>query len=280
MTPCALLRETVSRFRDAGIPDPEIDSSLLLSFLCGKPPLSLRLDTDTCLDENILQEFIALADRRLCREPLQYITGEAPFFGRTYFVDSRVLIPRPETELLCSLALDMPLPDHASVLDLCCGSGCIGITLASERPQWHITLSDISEDALSVAEINRSRFGVAVSLHRGDLAEGLPDHAFDLIVSNPPYIPSGECQFLQDEVLREPPEALDGGRDGLVFYRRIASEALRVCRPRGLLLLEAGFGEAEKICRILSEKGYTGTEIHKDMNGIERMIAACVPDGG
>ncbi len=280
MTPCALLRETASLFRTAGIPDPENDSALLLSFLCGRPSLSLRLDTDTQLDEAVLREFNILAARRLAREPLQYITGEAPFYKRTFFVDSRVLIPRPETELLCSWALELIPENTASILDLCCGSGCIGLTLAAERPSWEITLSDISENALSVARINCSRMGIAAAFHQGDLGNGLPDHSFDLVISNPPYIPSLECMHLQEEVLHEPTEALDGGQDGLDFYRRIASEATRFVRPHGILMMELGYAEAEAVRVILADAGYIGIRIRRDLNGIKRMIAAVAPDGG
>ena len=280
MTPCALLRETASLFRNAGIPDPENDSAVLLSFLCGKPPLILRLDTDTQLDETLLRQYSVLTERRLAREPLQYITGEAPFYKRLFFVDRRVLIPRPETELLCSWALEL-LPDHpASVLDLCCGSGCIGLTLAEERPCWNITLSDISEGALEVAGINCSRMKLSAVFHRGDLTAGLQDHFYDLVVSNPPYIPSGECRKLQPEVLLEPGDALDGGQDGLDFYRRIAAEVPRIARPRGHLLMEIGFGESDSVRRILLCAGYSDIQIRHDLNGIERMIAAVVPDGG
>ena len=135
MNPRSLLLDTAARFRAAGIPDPETDSALLLSFLTGQAPLSLRLDSDTELSAEILESFSEMAERRLAREPLQYITGEAPFFGRVFQVDSRVLIPRPETEELCAWALEtLPVSDSCRVLDLCCGSGCIGLTLAAERP--------------------------------------------------------------------------------------------------------------------------------------------------
>lgn len=280
MTPCALIRETALLFRNAGIPDPENDSALLLSFLCGKSSLSLRLDTDMRLDESLLREYKILAERRLTREPLQYITCKAPFYKRTFFVDSRVLIPRPETELLCLWALELFPHNPVSVLDLCCGSGCIGLTLGAERPSWKITLSDISQSALEVARINCSALSLSAAFHHGDLTEGLPDHSFDLIISNPPYIPSSECIQLQKEVLYEPHEALDGGTDGMEFYRRIASEALRVARTHGILMMELGFGEAVTVRRILSESGYNDIRVRQDLNGIDRMITAVIPDGG
>ena len=274
MTPCSLLRETAKRFRDAGIPDPETDSALILSFLCGVPPLSLRLDTDTDLSDGILSAYAGMADRRLAREPLQYITGEAPFLGRMFTVDRRVLIPRPETEELCVWALEILPASDADVLDLCCGSGCIGLSLAAERPSLRVTLSDCSPDALDVAALNAHRLDVSAAIHCGDLTEGLPPASFDCVISNPPYIPSAECACLQPEVMSEPVLALDGGPDGLSFYRRIASEASRVLRKGGTLLLELGYGEAKPVSGLLLSAGYTDISVRKDFGGIPRMLYA------
>ena len=278
MNPRSLLLDTAARFRAAGIPDPETDSALLLSFLTGQAPLSLRLDSDTELSAEILESFSEMAERRLAREPLQYITGEAPFFGRVFQVDSRVLIPRPETEELCAWALEtLPVSDSCRVLDLCCGSGCIGLTLAAERPSLQVTLSDSSRDALDVAAANAARYSLQVSLRCGDLAEGLPPASFDCVVSNPPYIPSAECGVLQPEVLREPSLALDGGADGMDFYRRISDECLRILRPDGILLLELGYGESDAVSSLLAAAGFTGITVRKDFSGIARMMLAVSP---
>ena len=278
MNPRSLLLDTAARFRAAGIPDPETDSALLLTFLTGQAPLSLRLDSDTELSAEILESFSEMAERRLAREPLQYITGEAPFFGRVFQVDSRVLIPRPETEELCAWALEtLPVSDSCRVLDLCCGSGCIGLTLAAERPSLQVTLSDCSRDALDVAAANAARYSLQVSLRCGDLAEGLPPASFDCVVSNPPYIPSAECGVLQPEVLREPSLALDGGADGMDFYRRISDECLRILRPDGILLLELGYGESDAVSSLLAAAGFTGITVRKDFSGIARMMLAVSP---
>ena len=280
MTPRSLLRMTAERFRKAGIPDPETDSALLLAFLTGRAPLSLRLDTDTELPPDLLDAFASMADRRLDREPLQYITGETHFFGRTFFTDRRVLIPRPETEQLCAWALEtLPLSGSCAVLDLCCGSGCIGLTLAAERTSFRITLADLSFSALEVAEINAARLGLRASFHQGNLTDGLPGASFDCVISNPPYIPSADCSSLQPEVLREPLSALDGGEDGLVFYRRIAAEVPRILRPGGLLMLELGYGEAAEVSALLGSSGFSELEIRKDFSGISRMIRAVYSKG-
>ena len=145
MTCRELIRRTAEQFSAVGVPDPVNDAALLLSHLTGLSPLSLRLDEDTLLDYRVADAYQVLVEQRLSRIPLQYILGEAPFYGRIFHVDSRVLIPRPETELLCDWALEVlgthPLP---RVLDLCCGSGCIGITLKAEKPDAFVTCSDLS----------------------------------------------------------------------------------------------------------------------------------------
>ena len=275
MTPAVLLRSAAERFRRAGIPDPETDSSLLLSHICGLHPLSLRLDTETELDTETLDTYAELAERRVKREPLQYITGEAPFFGRIFHVDNRVLIPRPETELLCEWLLQLiPASSDVYLLDLCCGSGCIGLTILLERPFLHVTLSDISSDALSVAQLNAKHFGISAEFQCCDLTADFSDHSFDYIITNPPYIPSSDCPNLQKEVLCEPLSALDGGKDGLDFYRRIAEDAPRILKPGGRLLMELGFNESSEVSELLDAYGYTDIVVRKDLNGLDRMIMA------
>lgn len=281
MTPRHLLLETARRFRKAGIPDPETDAALLLSSLCGVPPLVLRLDTETQLDAETLSRFESLADRRLQRIPLQYLLGETFFCGRRFKTDERALIPRPETELLCARACEwLSERTESSVLDVCCGSGCIGLTLKAEFPSCAVTLSDISAEALSLASENAELLSLDVTLRLGDLLEEFPDYSFDLIVCNPPYIPSGECPGLQEEVHSEPLSALDGGADGLFFYRRLAETAPRVLTAGGALMMELGAGESPAVRAIMKEFGYRDVEVRKDFSGIERIILGFTPEGG
>ena len=273
MTPRQLILETAALFREKGIPDPAHDSALLLSSVLGRPALDLRLDEDTSLSREELAAFSALADHRLRREPLQYILEEAFFFGRPFRVDPRVLIPRPETELLCEWALESAAPEASlRVLDLCCGSGCIGITLRLERPLARVTLADLSPDALAVARQNAAALDADVRFACGDLFEPLTGQSFDLILSNPPYIPAAECASLQDEVLREPRIALDGGEDGLLFYRRIIAGAPAFLSPGGWLYLELGLGEDQAVRQLMEEHSFTEIGIRKDYSGIARMI--------
>ena len=273
-----LIRSASERFRLGGIPDPENDAALLLAHLTGRPALELRLDTDTLPDRKTVASFRDLAEKRLNRVPLQYLLGEAPFYRRLFKVDSRVLIPRPETELLCEWALDV-LKDKPSphVLDLCCGSGCIGLTIKSERPDASVTLSDVSPDALNVTAVNAVRLSLDVSVRQSDLLDQLSGASFDLVVSNPPYIPSSECARLQPEVLFEPLLALDGGRDGCCLCRRIIRTAGTVLVPGGILMMECGIGESASLADELSALGYLNIEIREDYAGIPRMILAVMP---
>lgn len=275
MNPRELLLVTAKRFREAGVPDPETDGALLLSSLCGKPPLELRLDTETVLPGQVLADFDRLVSFRLRRMPLQYLLRETSFCGRSFHVDQRVLIPRPETELLCAWALEiLEGRRNPRILDVCCGSGCIGLTLKAELPDAFIVLTDISSEALEVCRENASRLGVSAIFHCGDLLEDLPFPPFDLIVSNPPYIPCGECATLQPEVRMEPLLALDGGPDGLNYYRRLISQAPAFLSAGGTILVEMGENEAAAIDSLLRNNGFSSIHIRQDLSGTERMISA------
>ena len=273
MTPRSLLRRAAEAFREYGVPDPETDASWILAALCSRSPLALRLDDTTELDDRILDQFHELSGRRIRREPLQYILGETPFCGFSFRTDPRALIPRPETELLCEWAAELLTgKPGASVLDLCCGSGCIGISLKLLRPDLSVTLSDISEDALSLARENAGRLNASVRFALGDMFSPFSDLRFDLIVSNPPYIPSAQYDGLQRELMWEPKEALLGGNDGLDFYRVLARKAPEYLSPGGMLLMELGDREADPVRRLMEESGFSGMEVRRDLHGLERMI--------
>ncbi|MBR5961953.1 MAG: peptide chain release factor N(5)-glutamine methyltransferase [Clostridia bacterium] len=278
MTCRELIRRTAEQFCAAGVPDPVNDAALLLSKLTGQSPLSLRLDEDTVLDYRIADAYQSLVEQRISRVPLQYILGEAPFYRRLFRVDPRVLIPRPETELLCDWALEI-LKDHPlpRVLDLCCGSGCIGITLKAEKPDAFVTCSDLSTDALELAAENAELLGVDVAFCQSDLLDGFATSGFDLIISNPPYIPSAVCDTLQEEVLQEPRLALDGGLDGLSVYRRIIPDAFRSLVSGGILMMELGEGEDAEVEKLLLAGSFVSVEVREDMSGIRRMILARKP---
>ena len=168
MNPRALLKATASAFRNAGIPDPEVDAALLLSHVTGQPPLSLRLDMTTVLSDDVLTRFDALVSRRLTRQPLQYLLNTQPFLGRDFYVDERVLIPRPETELLAERAIAaLREHPHPVALDLCCGNGALAVSMALEVPGAQVHAADLSPDALAVTAKNAELLGASVTLHQG-----------------------------------------------------------------------------------------------------------------
>lgn len=277
MNPRTLIRQTAARFLSAGVPDPQNDAALLLAHVTGRDALSLRLDMDTDLSADTLAAYAALCLRREAREPLQYITGEQSFLGRSFHVDARVLIPRPETELLAEraiTALNACPADNPAALDLCCGSGCLCVSLALSCPAADVHGADLSPDALAVSRMNADALSAVVTLHQGDLFAAVDGLRFDVIVSNPPYIPRAECQKLQTEVMQEPGMALDGGKDGLDFYRRIANEAPAHLTPGGVVLMEVGYDQGEAVAKLMTDAGFTGCVIHPDYNDIPRMVEA------
>ena len=184
-----------------------------------------------------------------------------------------MLIPRPETELLAERAIAaLREHPHPIALDLCCGSGALAVSMSLEVPGAQVHAADLSPDALAVTAKNVELLGASVTLHQGDLFAAVPEIAFDVIVSNPPYIPSADCLTLQEEVHREPMMALDGGADGLDFYRQIARSAPHFLRPGGVLLLEVGFDQAEAVMALLAD--FADVQAHEDYQHIPRMIEA------
>ena len=207
-----------------------------------------------------------LIERRIGGEPLQYVLGEWEFFGLPFYVDRTVLIPRPDTERLVEAALPLITKDRNAVLDLCCGSGCIGVALAV-RGGAEVTAADVSADALSMTERNAQRNGVAVKTVQSDLFDAV-EGTFDLIVSNPPYLTAEEMDRRGESLRFEPALALSGGEDGLDFYRRIAADYKRYLRPGGTLLLEIGMTQKEGVSAL-----FENCRCLYDYGGRPRMIA-------
>ncbi|MBE5777709.1 MAG: peptide chain release factor N(5)-glutamine methyltransferase [Clostridiales bacterium] len=262
-----------------GIPDPETDSLLLVSHIAGLDMLMTRLEKNRPLTTEQEQRLSSLLLSRTQRKPLQYLLGEQWFYGRRFIVDKRVLIPRQETESLCSLAISF-LTDRKNgiALDLCTGSGAIAVTLAAECPHIQVYASDLSPDALDVARMNATANQVTVSFCEGDLFEAVSEGLrFDVIISNPPYIPSADCKNLQQEVLKEPVMALDGGGDGLDFYRRIVTEAPHYLKPGGALMMEIGYDQGEKVSSMCVNAGYVDVLVHRDLYGQQRMVTGKRP---
>ena len=271
------LRAGAARLSAAGVTEASNDAALLLSFVTGEAPLSLRADSGRELAAEDAVAYEALLIRRAAREPLQYITGEAPFMGLMLKAAPRVLIPRFDTETLCEQAL-LRLCGREHVLDLCTGSGALAVAIADRFPDATVFAGDISSDAVALALENASRCGVNVTVRQGDLFAPFAGERFDMIVSNPPYIPSGDLLGLMEEVHSEPVLALDGGRDGLDFYRRIIDEAPHYLTAKGWLLLEFGDGQASAVAALLSEN-FEEIAVYSDLNGLERAAAGRLKRG-
>lgn len=270
MTRRQALGRAVSRLQRADASDAALDAQWLLAHVCGAERLALLLALDEPLSAQEWTCFDALLAQREAGEPLQYVLGEASFLGRAFRVDPRVLIPRADTETLAE-AMCACLTPGLRVLDMGAGSGALAISAALACPQARVTGADISEDALAVARENGERLGARVEWVRSDLFSALEGRCFDMIVSNPPYIPTGELEGLQREVRREPVLALDGGEDGLACYRAIVRGLPgRLC-PGGSLLLEVGDGQAARV-RALLEKLFDSTAVLADLSGLDRVV--------
>lgn len=211
------------------------------------------------------QQLDAWVQRRLQGEPLQYVLGEWEFMGLPMKVRPGVLIPRPETELMCELALSL-LPPGSRLLDLCCGSGCIGIALA-KLGGMQLSFSDISRDALAVTRENAGLHGIQASFYEGDLFSPLKGQRFDAILCNPPYLTGEEMDARQIELYYEPDSALYGGADGLNFYRRLSREADSYLKHEGLLLMEIGCSQGQAVQAL-----FPGSRVYKDLSGQDRTV--------
>ena len=207
---------------------------------------------------------------------MQYILQRADFMGLKFYVDKRVLIPRQDTETLVENAIvELQGRQEPKVLDLCCGSGCIGLSIATLAPRAQVTLSDISSDALDVAKKNAKALDAEVVFRHGDLFKAVGKEKFDLIASNPPYIPAADMAVLQKEVRFEPELALYGGEDGMDIYRRIAAETPAHLNEGGALLMEVSEGEARDVLHLVQEHmDCADCGIIRDLNGIERIVWA------
>ncbi|MHB1315823.1 MAG: peptide chain release factor N(5)-glutamine methyltransferase [Christensenellales bacterium] len=225
---------------------------------------------DGIISSSQADELQTILQRRLRREPLQYILGHVPFLGCSIQVCPGVLIPRPETELLAQSVSALAL--GKDVLDLCCGSGCIGIALAKHGAA-SVTAADNSLPALQVAKTNALQNGVSIRFVHSDMFAGLSGKKYHVIVSNPPYIPRKELPLLQHEVIGyEPVSALDGGEDGLDFYRILAKHVHAYLQPSGVVCLELGYGQHGAVAGLF-KNGYH-VELKKDLRGIHRFLFA------
>lgn len=265
-----------------GVEDARLNMEHLLAHVLRCRRLDLYLRFDTTLSEEQLQPLRGLTKRRGEGEPLQHLLGTVPFHGHDFVSDHRALVPRPETEHLVSMIVEKQFRDAApkSVLDVGCGSGCIGLSLAKAWPEAKVTLVDISEDALELARLNGGRLGVTgqdLRFLRSDLFEKLNGARFDLIVANLPYIPSSDISSLSREVKRDPHVALDGGPTGLDIIFRLLADSPAHLNQDGRLALELHHDQAARVSERLQSLGFADIQAASDLGRIERFVFARHP---
>ncbi len=270
MTYAQALKEGTAFLKGSGILEAETDAWLLLSFVCGIDRTAYYLKMREEMPDSQRLSYEASLKERARRVPLQHITGEQEFMGLRFLVSRDVLIPRQDTEILVEEAIKRIAPGM-DVLDLCTGSGCIAISLKKSVPGISIKASDKSGRALRMAQKNAKLNQADVAFVESDLFRAITG-TFDMIVSNPPYIPTGEILRLMPEVRdHEPALALDGSEDGLSFYRNMIRDARGYLRKGGFLLLEIGSEQGKDVSALLCGHGYRETAIIKDLAGLDRV---------
>lgn len=259
------------RLTEAQVPDADLDAWYLLEWCTGVNRSHYLAWPEEAISPEQEEQYRQTLNQRERRIPLQQITGEQEFMGLSFYVNEHVLIPRQDTEVLVEETAKF-LKDGMSFLDLCTGSGCILLSLLHLRAGAEGTGADLSPEALKVAAQNRERLGVKAELIESDLFDKI-EGAFDVIVSNPPYIKREEIETLMDEVrLHEPYMALDGHEDGLYFYRKIAEEAPKHLRAGGGLFLEIGWDQGGSVSELLREQGFSDVKVVKDLAGLDRVV--------
>lgn len=260
-----------------GIEDARRNMQIMVAHRLACTRMELYTQFDRPLGESELAPLREMLKRRGEGVPLQHVLGVVSFHHRDFKSDARALIPRPETEELAEWILSMPMGDDLKVLDMGCGSGVLGLTLAAERPSWQVTLADVSEDALELAKENAAALGIGnARLLRSDLFSVI-DGEFDGIVANLPYVPESERASLSREVMHDPALALFGGVDGLDVIRRFIPEAFRRLKPGAWLVLEIGHDQASQVEEILRSSGFADIEVKTDLSGVARFPFARRP---
>jgi release factor glutamine methyltransferase len=259
-----------------GIEDARRNMQMLVAGQLGCTRMDLYLQFDRPLQESDLAPLREALKKRGEGVPLQHLLGKVWFHNREFKSDARALIPRPETEELAEWILSWKLPETQRVLDMGCGSGVLGLTLAAERPDWRLSLADVSPDALALAGENASMLDLSVGFIKSDLFSAV-DGPFDGIAANLPYVPQSERATMSREVLHDPALALFGGADGLDLIRRFVPEAFARLVPGGWLVMEIGHDQASQVSGILQTSGFTAIEVKTDLSGVARFPFAKRP---
>lgn len=269
----SLIRKAVEMMEQSGNMDADIDAWLLAEEIFGINRAKYFMNPHVTVEKEAYDRFMQLVDKRCHKIPLQYLTGRQEFMGFSFYVNENVLIPRQDTELLVEKVLEV-IDKHSEIkiLDMCTGSGCIGISIKKLRPNTKVTAADLSEKALGVARKNGANLKAEVKFVQSDLFEKI-NEKYDIIVSNPPYIRKSDILTLMDEVREhEPLMALDGDEDGLKFYRDISSKLNEFLNDGGLIFYEIGYDQGETVPDILKANNFMNINVYKDLSGNDRVV--------
>lgn len=276
MTIFEAYNSTKKKLEAAGIQDYVFEAKQIIMHITGLTAPQILTDYTKELTEFQQNNLTVILRQREIRYPLQYILGEWDFYGRSFYVGPGVLVPRADTETVVEVCAGfLKAKEKPAVLDLCAGSGCIGITLAKEFPDSSVLMAEKHDEALRYAEKNilRNKADNAAAL-KGDVFEGtFSEGSFDLIVSNPPYIPQNEMRLISPETKYEPQTALLAQDSGMEFYKAIINNYSKALKDGGMLCFEVGIRESERVSRLLEEAGFKNITVKKDLNGIDRAVA-------
>ena len=256
------------------VESPKLKARLLLQYVLDKPRQYIIVYDNKEIDKQQQWQYFVNIEKLTKGIPLQHITHRQEFMKMDFFVDENVLIPRPDTEILVEEVIKIAQKYNSPrILDLCTGSGAIAISLKKFVPNADITAVDISEKALEIAQKNAEKLEAKINFVKSDLFDKLDNKKFDIIVSNPPYIRKDEIKKLSEEVQKEPKIALDGGEDGLAFYRIIAEQAINYLKTGSFLCFEIGYNQKNDVIKIIEdEQNYKNTYCKKDLYGNDRII--------
>lgn len=266
--------ECKKQLAEADIPDCVFEAKQIIKHVTGYTNAQILANYNRPLSQFQEDLLTVIIKQRLVHYPLQYIIGRWSFFGHEFFVGPGVLIPRADTETVMDVCMEYLAGDKEyKVLDLCAGTGCIGISIAAERENAKVTLVEKYSEALTYLNKNVEHNGVGVEVIQGDVLEGCAsDKKYDLIVSNPPYITDGDMKTLQAEVQQEPETALAGGKDGLDFYRAIIENYKESLCSGGMLVFEVGVNQASAVALMMTAAGFINVDTRADMNDIDRVV--------
>ncbi len=270
----ALLNNAIERI---GGDSPRLDAELLLSHVTGLGRTSFRAWPEREVAPDQAQAFRELVAERVKGLPIAYLLGQQEFWSLPLKVSPSTLIPRPDTECLVETALELPLPENARVLDLGTGTGAIALALASEKAKWQIMASYLIEEAVELARENSRSLQLPITVVQSHWFDQIPESGFDLLISNPPYIPASDGHLHEGDVRFEPPSALVAGDDGLDDIRLLVTQGLKRLNPDGWMLLEHGYDQGEAVRNLFAAAGWRNIETRRDYGGNDRMTLARKP---